>query len=144
MCYTLLLSTSSSEDLSVQNCDLVRFEKEMPEHAPLDALRYPNIWFVGSRSGCSCSFRHLYSIELGFGEPADWYPEEREDIAATLTFVKIVKSLLSRGEQVDCIDVWRQPEEVRLSSIEVDFGTIDEAEFRFFENHRFDFTMTIS
>ena len=128
----------------MQNCDLVRFEKETPEHAPLDALRYPNKWFVGSRSGCSCSFRHLYSIELGFGEPVDWYPEEQEDIVATLTLVRIVKSLLSKGERVDCIDVWGQQEKVLLPSIEVDFGKISEAEFRFFENHRFEFTMTTS
>jgi len=147
MCYTLLLSTSSSEDLSAQNCDLIRFEKDAPEHTPINALRYPNKWFVGSRSGCSCSFRHLYSIELGFGEPVDWYKEDQEDIAATLLFVKIVKSILAKGEGVDCIDVWdaiRDQQEASIPVREVDVGQIGEAEFRFFENHHFYFIMTTS
>jgi len=148
MCYMLLLSTSSSEDLSVHNCDLIHFEKDASEHAPSNALRYSNKWFVGSRSGCSCSFRQLYSIELGFEEPVDWYKEDQDDIAATLLFVKIVKSLLTKGEGVDCIDLWDdildQPEEASIPVLEVNFEKIGETEFRFFENHHFNFTLTTS
>src|SRR5215831_16626864 len=118
MCYTILLSTSSSEDLSVQNCALVHFDKNIPECLSTNRLLYPHVWRVGSRSGCSCSFRHLYSVELGFGEPVDWYPEESEDIAATLTFVKIVKSILAQGAYVDCLDVWGQQEEASFPSRE--------------------------
>ena len=48
---------------------------------------------VGSKSGCSCTFRHLYSIELGFGEPVDWYPEEPDAIEATIQLASTIRRL---------------------------------------------------
>ncbi len=38
--------------------------------------------------------------------PQDWLKEEPADIAATLEFVSLVRILIGRGDQVDCIEVW--------------------------------------
>jgi hypothetical protein len=83
MCYQLVLSTDSPEDLSRHDDDArVTFTRELPGVPEEALLAYPHRWFVGSRHGCSCGFRHLHvsSVELGFGEPVDWYPEELDDV----------------------------------------------------------------
>lgn len=143
MCYELILSTTSSEDLSKFNEEKIRFEKEIPSRLPADSLSYPNRWYVGSRTGCSCTFRHLYDSGLGFGVPVDWYPEEQSDIEATLLFVRLIKSLLLMGENVDCIDLWEGNGEEPFHPISVNLSQIRDEEFRFFENHHFDFTLNI-
>jgi hypothetical protein len=90
MCYMLLLSTESPEDLSSHDDALVFLSRNLPPLAEVGLLAHPYKWFVGSRHGCSCGFRHLYidSVTLGFAEPEDWYSEEVEDIQATLQFVQ--------------------------------------------------------
>ena len=142
MCYTLLLSTTSPEDLSVHNTDLVRFTKDLPQIAEVAVLKHEHKWYVGSKSGCSCSFRHLYSIELGFGEPVQWYKEEPEDIDATLQVIQIIREIVARGESVDCVDAW--PRQETASAVtrqrDVDLSSMKDSEFRFFENHHFTFS----
>jgi hypothetical protein len=85
MCYAVYISTDSTEDLSKRNSELVRFEKVTDPNADpcTRLLDLPNQWYVGSKTGCSCTFRHLMSVKLGFGEPEDWYPEEQDDVDAT-------------------------------------------------------------
>ena len=143
MCYMLLLSTDSPEDLSANNDSHIAFSRELPGLPEETMLTYPHKWFVGSRHGCSCGFRHLYvgSVELGFGEPVDWYEEENEDIEATLRFVRIINGLLQSGAGVECIDAWRYEDKPpQLSgTIEVDLSEITDRAFRFYENHRFVF-----
>ena len=140
----VLLSTDSPEDLSTHKGALVRFSRNLPSLAEVALLAYPNQWFVGSRHSCSCGFRHLYigSVSLGFAEPQDWYPEEAEDIEATLRFVGIVKSLLAVGASVDCIDAWgHEPDSANLSeTIQVNLSEVRDRDFRFFENHRLVFS----
>lgn len=142
MCYTLLLSTTSPEDLSVHNTDLVRFTKDLPQIAEVAALTYEHKWYVGSKSGCSCSFRHLYSIELGFGEPVEWYKEEPEDIDATLQIIQLIREVVAKGESVDCVDTWPRQEmkSAATSELDVDLSSIKDREFRFFENYHFTFS----
>ena len=89
--------------------------------------------------GCSCSFRHLYSIELGFSEPVDWYPEEEDEIKATLEVIKVIRGLLEGGAEVDCIDAWEGDSPHPLTELEVDLGEISDEAFRFYENHHFIF-----
>lgn len=141
MCYTLLLSTTSVEDLSAQSNELVRFSREFPLIADATKLKHPNRWYVGSKSGCSCTFRHLYSIELGFGEPVDWYPEEPEEIEATLQLICIIRRILESGESVDCIDVWEHQNmhPGAETALEVDLCKVSDQEFRFFESYHFEF-----
>ena len=75
MCYFLYISTNSEQNLAINNNELITFKKVIgkDEELPTEILNYPNIWYVGSAKGCSCSFRHLMSPDLGFSEPVDWY-----------------------------------------------------------------------
>ena len=141
MCYVLLLSTTSDTDLAQFNNELVKFSRDLPQIAETDSLRYQYKWYIGSKSGCSCTFRHLYSIELGFGVPVDWYPEEDDGISATMQVIKIIRELVELGESVDCIDSWEHQEmcPVACKDGQVDLSRITNEEFRFFENHHFEF-----
>ena len=80
MCYSIYLSTDSNRDLSTENSDLLRFKQETIEEPIRSILQNEHQWYVGSQSGCSCTFRHLYSTELGFAEPVDWYQEDDDEI----------------------------------------------------------------
>jgi hypothetical protein len=140
MCYSLLLSTTSNRDLAASNNELVRFSRDLPAIPEVSDLKYAHKWYVGSRSGCSCSFRHLYSVDLGFGEPVDWSKEEQEDIDATLQVIAMIRSLIVSGESVDCIDAWLRSEASQPTELIVSLGTVSDREFRFFENYHFIFT----
>jgi hypothetical protein len=139
-----VLSTNSPADLALRNGPLVRFSRDMPGLPEERYLEHEHKWFIGSRYGCSCGFRHLAvgSVELGFGEPEDWYPEEAEDIQATLRVIAAIRQLVDAGAQVDCVDAWAhgQVEAAELAgSLGVDLAVVGDAAFRFFENHRFVF-----
>ena len=84
MCYSVYLSTDFEGDLSQHSSALIRFEKDFTNCEPeiMDLLLYEHPWYVGSKAGCSCTFRHLSSVELGFGKPVDWYAEELDEIEA--------------------------------------------------------------
>ncbi|MGZ8219794.1 hypothetical protein [Methylomagnum sp.] len=139
----VLLSTDSPEDLSANNDRLIAFSRELPGLPEETFLTHPNKWFVSSAHGCSCGLRHLCieSVELGFNKPVDWYSEDAEAIEATLKFTAIVRLLVQQGAQVECIDAWAsETEPANLSgTIQVNLSEIADAEFRFFENHRFMF-----
>ena len=139
----ILLSTDSATDLSEKNDDLVIFSSELPGLAEEEFLEHKHKWFVGSRNSCSCGFRHLYvdSVDLGFGEPVDWYPEEPEDIKATKEFIAIVRKLSAQGVKVDCIDAWDNNNSTATlnGTVEIPLPQMLDPEFRFFENHRFVF-----
>lgn len=141
MCYVLLLSTTSDQDLSESGSDLARFTRTLPDVAAVVKLAFPNRWYVESKPGCSCGFRHLYSVDLGFGRPVDWYPEEPDDIKATLEVIALIRRLVAAGEKVDCVDAWehRDMHPVAEATLTVDLSQVADEEFRFFENHRFVF-----
>jgi hypothetical protein len=141
MCYSVLISTDAERDLGVYNTALIRFEKDLApeEEKVLGLMRHPHIWYVGSKSGCSCTFRHLHSIELGFGAPEDWYPEDSDEIEATKQFYDIVSTLVSEGSRVDCISIWSGTIEDGVQGLDVALSSIAREEFRFFENHHFNF-----
>lgn len=146
MCYQVFLSTNTEDDLSVNDSELIKFSKDLPFHPPLNTLLYENLWHIQSEAVCSCSFRHLHvsSTELGFSEPVDWYPEENDHIEATAQFTSIIRELLARKVELDCVDLWQdEPLEFgSLPSIEIDLSIMSDTEFRFFENHHFTFTST--
>ena len=140
LCYSIFLSTDSNQDLSSNNSDLIRFKQQIIEEPVRSILKNEHQWFLGSKSVCSCTFRHLYSTELGFAEPVDWYPEEADEITATLKFIKIVRSLVNQGYQVDCIDTWYGATMDDFQEMKVDLKDVADEQFRFFENHYFIFT----
>lgn len=139
MCYVVYISTTSDDDLRVYNSELLRF-------APLDAsnghpctalLENPNRWYVGSKSHCSCTFRHLVETELGFGEPEDWFPEEPDDIEATKQLYAVLRQLVASGHRLDCADVWYDATPDAIKTIDVSIGDVPVTAFRLFENCRF-------
>lgn len=137
MCYQVFISTNSTEDLSLNDCDLVKFSKDLPLQLLEESLMFENVWHIQSEAVCSCSFRHLSSIELAFGEPEDWCPEEYTHIEATKKFTQILRAMLERGIKLDCINIW-QDDTLKLDeipSMEVDLSTMKDTEFRFFENY---------
>ena len=139
MCYVVFLSTTCPDDLSEHNSALLRFERELGNEASIGLLENPNRWRVESRSGCGCGFRHLTAPELGFSTPADWYPEEAEDIAATGEFFAVVTALTAAGGNVDCVDAWSGTKVEDIRGMEVTVASLQPGEFRFFENHHFVF-----
>jgi hypothetical protein len=94
---------------------------------------------VGSKSVCSCTFRHLFSTELGFREPVDWFEEDEDEIEATLLFIKIVRRLIDQGYQVDCLDAWYGVAKEDITEMKVNLENLDDEQFRFFENQHFIF-----
>jgi hypothetical protein len=143
MCYGVYISTDSGEDLSLRNSELVRFARvDGPDVNPcVGVLEFANKWYVGSESECSCTFRHLESIELGFGEPEDWCKEEKAEIDATAELYRTLVLLLSAGHKVDIMDAWEgdqsrtQPEDVRVLHVSLD--EVSEKAFRLLIGHRF-------
>ena len=139
MCYALYLSTTSKEDLTELNTDLVRFERIRPEDEDARDLLHSQRWYVGSKSGCSCTFRHLTSTELGFGEPVDWAPEEEDEILATAELYRAIRSIISGGFGVDLLNLWVGMERGEVTEMNIDLHSVPEAAFRLFENHHFVF-----
>jgi hypothetical protein len=139
MCYGVYISTDSMEDLSKRNSELVQFEKVKDSNGdPCAALLdFPNKWFVRSKSGCSCTFRHLMSIDLGFSDPVDWSEEEQDELDATGELYSALTDLLSSGHHVDLIDRWEgaQPEDITVLDVSLD--VVSKTAFRLFEDHKF-------
>lgn len=140
MCYQLYLSTSSTENLSQYNSDWISFGNS--DH--LDD-RYTAIvenerkWYVGSKSGCSCTFRHLAGGDLNFDEPQDWLPEEQDELKATAELYRVIASLVQGGEKVDCLDLWPGAEPAKIKTMSVNLSVVPEKAFRLFEDYHFVF-----
>jgi hypothetical protein len=141
MCYIVYISTDSDEDLAIRNSDLVRFKKVVDESIDpsIGLLEFSNKWYVGSKSECSCTFRHLTSIELGFSEPQDWSKEEQDEIDATLELYEVLYELFSQGYKLDMIDRWVDSKREDLKIIDVSLDSVPKKTFRLFENHKFRF-----
>lgn len=141
MCYGVYLSTDSPKDLTGRNSELVRFVKVTdPGSDPCIALlNFENTWYVESKSGCSCTFRHLHtsSVQLGFSEPVDWYPEEQDEVDATRELHKTLSEILSAGHQVDVLDRWEGAQPDDITTLDVSLDEVPERAFRMFEDHRF-------
>ena len=141
MCYLVYISTDFEGNLSQHNSALISFEKDFTnaDKEIIDLLLYKYHWYVGSKAGCSCTFRHLSSIELVFGEPVYWYEESSDEIEATKIFYDEISSLISQGNKVDCIEIWAGAKKGQIKRLEVDLSAVPRDAFRFFENHHFVF-----
>lgn len=140
MCYCAFISTDSGENLSKRNSELVKFGKV--EDADIEFCRkmldYSNYWFVGSKSGCSCTFRYFAEgNEMCFGKPVDWYKEEQDEIDATKELYNTLDYLLSAGNKVDLVNKWVDTKTEDIKTIDVSLNEVSEAEFRMFENYKF-------
>jgi hypothetical protein len=143
MCYAVYLSTDSAENLSARNSELIKFDKidDRAADPAFQFLEFPNRWYVGSESGCSCTFRHLMSSDLGFGEPVDWYHEDEDQIQATKELYATVENLLRSGHRLDLVDRWEGDKPADIINLVVSLDDISETTFRMFENHKFIFVI---
>jgi hypothetical protein len=141
MCYVLCLSTSSDDDLTRFNSDLISFEPlaDEDDDEGIGILTNPHRWYVSARTGCSCAFRHLADGKLVFDEPQDWFPEEQDDIEATAELCRVIDALLVVGYEADCLDRWCDASLDAIQSMKVDLRAVSEQAFRLFENHHFVF-----
>ena len=141
MCYMVYISTDCADDLSRQSSDLVRFGKPSVEtYSPCPPiLKHVHKWFVGSKSECSCTFRHLCrdSVDLGFGVPEDWFPEEEAEIEATREFYGILKEMVQQGHHVEVLDCWSGDEEKDAVVLDVSLSEVPVDHFRLFEGYLF-------
>ena len=139
MCYAVYISTDSPENMAERNSDLVRFERitDADSDRCTDLLDFPNKWYIGSQSICSCTFRQLSATELGFGEPEDWYEEEQDDLDATGELYRTLNHILCSGYQLDLVDRWEgsQPEDITILDVSLD--DVSERAFRMFEDYKF-------
>lgn len=142
MCYLVYISTDFEGDISKHNSPLMSFDKDFANVKTdvINVMRHQYKWYVRSKSGCSCTFRHLLAFELGFAEPVDWYEEGADEIEATQAFYDVVAHLISAGYQVDCIAIWVGAKADQIHHLEVDLSSISREAFRFFENHHFVFS----
>ena len=140
MCYELYLSTSSTEDLSRYNSEWISFgNPDRLDDRYVGILRHERKWYVGSKSGCSCTFRYLAGGDLGFDEPQDWLPEEQDELRATADLYRVVASLVQGGEKVDCLALWPGAEPARIKTMSVSLSEVPQKAFRLFEDHHFVF-----
>jgi hypothetical protein len=140
MCYSVYISTDSVDDLSKRNSELVIFKKvaEADSDSLIGLLDFPNKWYVGSKSGCSCTFRHLAAgSDFEFEEHQDWCQEEQDNINATLELYSTLDYLISSGYKVDLLDQWYEAKREDIIIIDVSLDTVSQKEFRLFENHKF-------
>lgn len=141
MCYMVYISTDCADDLSCRSSELVRFREPSAETwSPCPRiLKHEHRWFVGSQSGCSCTFRHLShgSIELGFGPPEEWFPEDQDEIDATRQLHDILRGIVQRGRQVDLLDCWSGDEEEDAVALDVSLTVVPVEHFRLFEGYVF-------
>jgi hypothetical protein len=136
MCYSLYLSTSSREDLTKHNSELLRFRSlDAADEKWTSLLRHEHKWFVGSKSVCSCTFRHFSTTDLGFTEPLDWSPEDEDNVLATAELYRVIHTLIAAGEQADCLDVWYDAKSDEVKEMTVTFSAVSEKQFLLFENH---------
>ncbi|MCX5892705.1 MAG: hypothetical protein NTW80_06995 [Deltaproteobacteria bacterium] len=78
-------------------------------------------------------------MELGFGEPVDWFPEEEDELRATTELYRVIDRLVSQGNLVDCLDIWMGAAQCDLKEMVVDLKAVSEHAFRLFENYHFVF-----
>ena len=141
MCYMVYLATDCPDDLSLKCSALVRFGRPSVEAfspAPR-VLTHQYKWFVGSKSECSCTFRHLCreSASLGFGAPEDWFPEEQDRTDATHELYGVLKEIVQRGYQVELLDCWSGDEDRDAVALNVSLTEVGADQFRLFEGHVF-------
>ncbi len=140
MCYELYLSTSSTEDLSQHDSEWLSFgNPDRLDSRYIGILENERKWYVGSKSGCSCTFRHLAGGDLAFDEPQDWLPEEQDNLQATAELYRVIASLVQGGYEVDCLDLWPGADPARIKTVSVGLSAVPQKAFRLFEDHHFVF-----
>lgn len=161
MCYSVYLSTTCEDDLSLLKyedftLESIALSNELDDMGDMDnseeaqllrLLTYSNYWYLsGKYGGCSCHFRHDGSLDLpegfegqkpSFGSPEDWRHEDEEDVESTKVVYDWLTSMLSVGHSIDLIDWWTDSNPEKLQIFDVKLQDVPREEFRFFGNGKF-------
>lgn len=144
MCYAVYLATDCPDDISRRSSELVRFERPALEAGSVwpPALTHESRWFVGSKSHCSCTFRHLdrQSADLGFGAPVDWFPEDQDALDATRQLYEVLQDIVQREHRVQVLDCWNGNESEAPVALDVTLSEVPMEHFRLFEGYVFNLT----
>lgn len=144
MCYLVYLSTTSWEDLGQLPSALYHFLPLSNEDDPalVKLLGHPRQWFLECQyGGCSCHFRHLCEgNDWDFAPPEEWCPEDADDIEATKAIYDVLVGMLADGHKVDLVAVWDDAQPEAIAVLDVSLSEVDRDSFRFFENHKFNFS----
>ena len=143
MCNSIIVSTTSGQNLSALPTDLFQFRPPTEDDQTFarQYLKYPHIWYLSGRDGgCSCHFRHLLaeSSDLGFRGPEEWWDEDTDEVESTQAVYDTFKSLVESNERVDLINAWNDKMTENWQSIEISLTVVTRESFRFFENFRFE------
>ena len=77
-------------------------------------------------------------MDLGFGHPVDWFPEDDDDIESTSAFYNFMAHLVWQGYKFDLIDLLEQSGPECIRQLVVSLSEVPRESFRFFENYRFE------
>lgn len=141
MGYMTIISTTSDLDSCAFNSSDLIFDTQMPGIPEEQLLTYPRKWYVGSAHGCSCGFRQLLGdnfADLGFADPEEWFPENPEDVEATLKLVEVFERIALGGSKLQCIDAWCSDDASapQLSgNLIVNLSELPRGAFRLIENY---------
>lgn len=141
MCNLILFSTDCEEDLASAGGGLFIVEpcEQDNPHKAEQYLQHPHKWQLICRyGGCSCHFRRIITEEPGFMGPADWLPEDDDDVESAAAFYDFAKELVNRGHRLDLVDVWDSEPQFK-GTLDVSFERVSKQEFLFFEGFRFEF-----
>ena len=134
MCHLIVFSTTSEEDFSSlpYGYDVEIRKPEHPrEFEAASSLPDPMRWVISRFGGCGCHFRH--DLEgVGFEPPADWMPEDSDNVEATGQIYDLAERILKSGHRFDVLDIW-EGSSSKLRVIEVDLGEVPRSHFRFME-----------
>ena len=78
---------------------------------------------------------------MDFAPPADWCPEDAEDIEATRAVYDALAVLLAEGHKVDVMDIGANAPPEAITTLDVSLSEVDRDAFRFFENHKFNLSL---
>ena len=145
MCYEIYLSTTSPRDLGTAGDGVIcleRWEEADPDQA-VSLLQYPHRWYLSIRPGeCSCPFRHWQEIdgELYPAMESESPDEFAEELAATARAFDLFADIVSAGERLDLVDIWKDTALEEMRSKALSIQAVSRENFRFLENFRLEFT----
>lgn len=90
----------------------------------------PFIYFLGSKSGCSCEIR-TWGQSFGFVPPQEWANERDDDdgVIAAREIYRMLRHLLQAGIQAQMVMKWWDEPLLKERFLDVDLAGIKETEF---------------
>ena len=145
MCYFTHIALSKMVD-PPPHTELLRVSYVAPTPGPgpqeLDRTWFTNqhIYYLGSKSGCSCTFRY-WQHEIGMVPPQDWAHEDPGDPAllATRELFRWLRHLHEDGIDIELVVKWATEPLPRNEFIAINLDDITEETFLMFDDYKIKF-----